>query len=134
MNTESKEFSRQQASGFRHHKPLMWKKPGTRLQLFLILLLSVVFLSGCISPKDKVDRATLLKTENAPQEQLLGEVNRFARVNSMRAKMDLKFEDNSYAEVGIAEKYRTVPGEVVVQRPANIFLKVQLLIVNSDIV
>lgn len=134
MERELKEFLRQQAFGFKHHKRLMWKKQSARLHLLLILLfLSVVFLSGCISPKDKVDRATLLKTENAPQDQLLAEINRFARVNSMRAKMDLKFEDNSYAELGIAEKYKTADGEVVVQRPGKILLKVQVPILKTDV-
>lgn len=101
--------------------------------LLFIVLFAVVFFSGCISPKDKVERATLLKSENAPQEQLLAEVNRFARLNSMRAKMDLKFEDNSFAELGIAEKYKTADGEVVVQRPANILLKVQVPIIKTDV-
>jgi outer membrane murein-binding lipoprotein Lpp len=134
METEVKEFLRQQAHCFKHHNRLMWKKQGARLPLFLILLsLSVLFLSGCISPKAKVERATLLKTENAGQDQLLAEVNRFARVNSMRAKMDLKFEDNSFAELGIAEKYKTADGEVVVQRPSNILLKVQIPIIKTDV-
>ena len=134
METEVKEFLRQQAHCLKHHNRLMWKKQGARLPLFLILLsLSVVFLSGCITPKDKVARATLLKTENANQEYLLGEVNRFARVNSMRAKVDLKFEDNSFAELGIAEKYKTADGEVVVQRPANILLKVQIMVIKTDV-
>ena len=129
-----KEFSRQQAGRFRHHKPLMWKKQSTRLPLFLLLLIfSVVFLSGCISPKTKVERPTLLKSEIAAQEQLLGEVNRFSRVNSLRAKMDLKFEDNSFAELGIAEKYKTADGEVVVQRPGKILLKVQVPIIKTDV-
>lgn len=112
----------------------MRKKQNARLQLFLTLLfLSVVILSGCISPKDKVERPKLLKGESALQEQLLGEINRFARVNSMRAKMDLKFEDNSFAESGIAEKYKTADGEVVVQRPASILLKVQVPVVKVDV-
>lgn len=51
----------------------------------------------------------------------------------MRAKMDLKFEDNSFAESGIAEKYKTADGEIVVQRPANILLKVQVPIIKSDV-
>jgi hypothetical protein len=46
-------------------------------------------LSGCISPKEKVSTPKLLKTENATQAELLGQVERFARINSMRAKMDL---------------------------------------------
>lgn len=102
---------------------------------FLILLFAI-FLSGCgsfVKTKDN-KRATLLKTENASAAELISEVNRYAKVNSMRAKMDLKFEDNSFAELGIAEKYRTAPGEIVVQRPASIFLKVQVPVINSDIV
>jgi hypothetical protein len=75
----------------------------------------------------------LLKVEDALQSQLLEQVNRFARVNSMRAKMDLKFEDNSYAEIGIAEKYKTADGEVVVQRPGKILLKVQVPFIKTDV-
>ncbi|MGI8884229.1 MAG: hypothetical protein ACR2IA_08295 [Pyrinomonadaceae bacterium] len=102
-------------------------------QLLLISLFAL-FLSGCIKPSDKVERAKLLKTENAAQSELLGEINRFAVVKSMRAKMDWKFEDNSYAEVGLAEKYKTADGEVVVQRPANILLKIQIPIIKTDVV
>lgn len=64
---------------------------------------------------------------------MLEQINQIARVNSMRAKMDLKFEDNSYAELGIAEKYKTADGEVVVQRPGKILLKVQVPIIKTDV-
>lgn len=98
------------------------------------LLILILFSGGCGSfIKTKDARPTLLKVEDATQAQMVEQINNFAKVNSMRAKMDLKFEDNSYAALGIAEKYRTAPGEVVVQRPANIFLKIQFPIVNSDI-
>ncbi len=110
---------------------------NTRSKIYLLLFLSFIFfLNGCgvFSPKESVERAKLLKTEEAAQTDLIATVNRFAKVGSMRAKMYLKFEDNSYAEVGLAEKYKTADGEVVVQRPANILLKVQLPIVKSDIV
>lgn len=116
-----------------HQKQMMFDK-NTRSKIYLLLFLSfIIFLSGCISPKDSVITPKLLKTEDATQAELITTVNRFARVNSMRAKMYLKFEDNSYAEVGLAEKYKTADGEIVVQRPANILLKVQFPIVKSDI-
>lgn len=101
--------------------------------LSFLFLFSALFLSGCISPKEKIVTPKLLKTENATQAELINEVNRFARVTSMRAKMDLKFEDNSFAESGIAEKYKSADGEVVVQRPANILLKVQVPVVKYDV-
>lgn len=102
----------------------------------IFIILATFIFGGCsvFSPKTQNKSATLLKTVDAPQLQLLGEINRFAKVNSMRAKIDLKFEDNSYAEKGVAEKYKTVPGEVVVQRPSNILLKLQIPVLNSDLV
>lgn len=99
----------------------------------LILFLGLVLLSGCNIVKKEDTTPTLLKTENASQMQLMAEVNRFARVGSMRAKMDLKFEDNSFAQFGSKEVYRSADGEVVVQRPANIFLKVQVPVIKSDV-
>src|SRR6478672_219116 len=97
------------------------------------LLLVVGFSAGCISVKKESKAPVLLKTDTATQAQLMSEVDRFARVNSMRAKMDLKFEDNSFAEFGSKEVYRQADGEVVVQRPAKILLKVQVPIIKSDV-
>jgi hypothetical protein len=126
----------QLARPIRHHKTNMLSKTPF-VKFYFILLISLAFsLTGCsaLSPKVKDKAATLLKTENATQAQLVSVVDRFARVNSMRAKMDLKIEDNSYAEVGLAEKYKSADGEVVVQRPANILLKVQIPFIKSDLV
>lgn len=99
----------------------------------VILIFAVGALSGCISPKTANKTPTLLKTENATQAELVSEVNRFARVDSMRAKMDLKFEDNSFAQFGSKEVYRRADGEVVVQRPSSIFLKVQIPVIKTDV-
>ena len=125
-------FLRQQAF-FRGHQKQMFRRNFFRHKPIILLLSFVLFSSGCITPKTNVSRPTLLKVEDAAQAQLLEQVNRFARVNSMRAKMDLKFEDNSYAELGIAEKYKTADGEVVVQRPGKILLKVQVPIIKTDV-
>ena len=112
----------------------MFRRNFFRQSSIILLLLFVLFVSGCIKPSTKDNsRPTLLKVEDAAQAQLLEQVDRLARVNSMRAKMDLQFEDNSYAELGIAEKYKTADGEVVVQRPGKILLKVQVPIVKLDV-
>ena len=47
--------------------------------------------------------------------------------------MNLKFEDNSFAQFGSKEVYRSADGMVVVQRPANIYLKVQVPVIKSDV-
>jgi hypothetical protein len=106
------------------------------LQSFPIILIALtIFLNGCgvFSPKTTSKIPPLLKTENAAQSELLEKINHLAQVNSMRAKMYLKFEDNSFAELGIAEKYKSADGTVVVQRPANIFLEVQVPVIKSDV-
>ena len=100
--------------------------------LAMPVLVTVAFSVGCgIKTNDPTPR--LLKTEKAVQADLMKEINRFAMVNSMRAKMDLKFEDNSFAEFGSKEVYRRADGEVVVQRPGKILLKVQVPIIKTDV-
>ena len=99
----------------------------------IVLFSLVIFLTGCISPKDKVKKARLLETSDAAKSDLIAQINSFAKINSINAKMYLKFEDNSYAELGIAEKYKTADSTVVVQRPASIRLKVEVPIIGTDV-
>ncbi len=130
----TKDFSRQQPNFYKHLKPLMYINKFHK-QLFLLLFIAgTVFLSGCFSIKTQDKRPTLLKTETANQSELLNDVNNLAKINSMYAKVDLKFEDNSYAEIGLAEKYKTIDGLIVVQRPASIQLNVQVPVIKTDIV
>lgn len=104
------------------------------MQLLLIFLISLaIFSAGCSIVKTKDSTPTLLKVEDATKAELTNEINRFAKVSSMRAKMDLKFEDNSFAQFGNKEVYRAADGEVVVQRPANILLKVQVPVIKTDV-
>jgi hypothetical protein len=99
--------------------------------IFTFILLG--FLTGCSIVKSDQKTATLLKTEDASREQLMNEVNRFAAVNSVHAKMYLKFEDNSFAEFGSKEVYRAADGDVVVQRPSKIYIKVQVPVIKTDV-
>jgi hypothetical protein len=124
---------RQQAAESKHHKRNMFIGIP-RLQLLIIFLISLaIFSSACIRVKTEDKTPTLLKTEDATRADLLNEVNRFARVNSMHAKMDLKFEDSSFAQFGNKDVYRAADGDVVVQRPAKIYLKVQVPVIKSDV-
>ncbi|MFL6467286.1 MAG: hypothetical protein ACJ72Z_04945 [Pyrinomonadaceae bacterium] len=103
-----------------------------RYLLVLLLAVLTAFATGCII-KNKKTTATLLRTEDAGIEQLKSEVDRYARVGSMRAKMYLRFEDNSFAQFGSKEVYREADGEIVIQRPANILMKVQVPVIKSDV-
>ncbi|MFV0387366.1 MAG: hypothetical protein ACK5NT_01315 [Pyrinomonadaceae bacterium] len=90
-----------------------------------------IILSGCLNQKAKSPR--LLETTTARITDLEKQVQDIASVNSIRSKMYLKFEDNSAAEKGIAEKYATADSTIVVQRPGNILLKVEAPIIGTDI-
>ncbi len=100
-----------------------------------LLVFSALFLgAGCNIVKKESKTAVVLKNESATQADLIKEVNRFAQVDSLRAKVDFKFEDTSFGELGMKEAYRNAPGEITVQRPGMILLKVQTPIVGGDLV
>jgi len=67
---------------------------------------------------------------DAGKDRLIAEVNRLAVTKSVHGKVDVQFEDTSFATVGIADKYRQVDGTVTLQRPAKIHLAIQLLFVD----
>jgi hypothetical protein len=66
----------------------------------------------------------------ARKDQLMQEVNRLATVKSIHSKVDIQFEDTSFAAVGIAEKYRQVDGNLILQRPGKIYLELQFTIID----
>ncbi|MEZ5307972.1 MAG: hypothetical protein R2684_12575 [Pyrinomonadaceae bacterium] len=101
--------------------------------LIVFAAISSVAVSGCITPRSKQQTATLLQAGNATQEELENQVDYLAQVTSMRAQMYFKFEDNSYADVGAAEVYKSADSDIVVQRPANIRLKVEVPVIGSDV-
>ena len=98
-----------------------------------MFVLAAGIFSGCNIVKKESKTAVLLKVEDATQTDLMNEVNRFAQVASMKAQMDLKFEDNSFAQFGSKEVYRAADGEVVVQRPASILLTVKVPVIKTDV-
>jgi hypothetical protein len=122
-----------QQGGAQTHQKLVKFTRFPKLASLVLLFVAAALATGCNIVKKNSSTPTLLKTEDASLEQLTAEVNRFARVNSIRAKMDLKFEDDSFAQFGNKEIYRSADGEVVVQRPGKIRLKVQLPIIKSDV-
>jgi hypothetical protein len=64
------------------------------------------------------------------KSQLVQEINRLAAVKSIHGKVDIQFEDTSFASAGIAEKYRQVDGSITLQRPGQIYLIIQFTFVD----
>jgi hypothetical protein len=106
----------------------LYKGPLKRFAIIYLLALATLTLSGCASlfgVKRKVNVPPLLGPLNeANTAQLITEINRLTAVRSIRGKVDIQFEDTSFAETGIAEKYRTAEGSVILQRPGQVYLTI----------
>lgn len=108
----------------------------TRLAIALVISVGLLASSGCDVPglKSKVTVPPLLgPLAEADTGQLLAEVNRTAALRSIRGKIDIQFLDTSFAECGVAEKYRTADGTVTLQRPGQIYLVIQTPFVNYSV-
>lgn len=108
------------------------------LRILSILLLISISLagSGCglFRTSKKVQIPQLLgPLTEADTPRLISEVNRLAGYQSIHGKVDIEFEDTSFAEVGIAEKYRQADGTVTLQRPGKIYLVISVPFIAKDI-
>lgn len=103
----------------------------------MLLLCGLFLTSGCASlfgVKQQVKVPPLLTPfSKAGTPQLIAEVNRLAAVRSLRGKVDIQFQDTSFAETGLAEKYRTADGTIFLQRPGQIYLKIEAPFVGTNI-
>jgi hypothetical protein len=112
-------------------------KTGARFIALLLLIVVTLSVSGCKSlfgVKQTVNVPPLLgPLADATSTQLMSEINRVAAVRSIRAKVDIQFQDTSFAESGLAEKYRTADGTLFLQRPGQIYLKIQAPFVGTNI-
>jgi hypothetical protein len=102
-----------------------------------MLALGLVAMSGCSSlfgVKRTVTVTPLLgPLTDARTPELIAEANRMAAVRSIKGKIDIQIQDTSFAESGVAEKYRTADGTVYLQRPGQIYLKIQAPFVGTNI-
>ena len=100
--------------------------------LLVVVLLVLTSSTSCslFGTHKKVSIPPLLPRVNGTREQMIQEVNRLASIKSIHGKLDIQFEDTSFASFGIAEKYRQVDGNLTLQRPGKIFLALQFTIVD----
>jgi hypothetical protein len=99
----------------------------------LILALLVGVASGCSTHKTVGVPKALSPLSDASMPQLIDEVNRVAAVRSIHGKVDIQFEDTSFATSGVAEKYRTADGQITLQRPGKVYLVVQVPLIAADV-
>jgi hypothetical protein len=104
----------------------------SRLLLTVFVVFSLLTTSACglFGAKKKVQVPALLPKTVAGRDRLFQEVNRLSNVTSIHGKVDIQFEDTSFATVGIADRYRLVDGDLTVQRPGKIYLIIQFLLAD----
>jgi hypothetical protein len=101
--------------------------------LILPLLAGLLVNSGCglFTAKKKVEVPQLLAPlVDANKDRLIQEVNRLATTKSLHGKIDIQFEDTSFAAEGLADKYRQVDGDITMQRPGRIYLVIRFSFVD----
>src|SRR5215211_5636706 len=105
----------------------------TRLLLPVFVASILLLNAGCglFGAKRKISVPQLLTPlAQANRDRLVQEVNRLSTVKSIHGKVDIQFEDTSFASSGIADQYRLVDGDITLQRPGKIYLVIQFTFVD----
>src|SRR5215216_294455 len=105
----------------------------SRLLLSVLAVSVLLFSAGCglFGAKRKITVPQLLgPLAKADKARLIQEINRLANVKSIHGKIDIQFEDTSFASSGVADQYRLVDGTITLQRPGKIYLIIQFTFVD----
>jgi len=105
---------------------------NARLATSLIAVLIAISV-GCSVHRTVEVPKPLAPLSTANANQLIDEVNGIAAVRSIHGKVDIQFEDTSFAASGIAEKYRTADGTITLQRPGKVYLVIQVPLIAADV-
>src|ERR1044071_10519104 len=104
-----------------------------KASITLALSAAVLLASGCNIVHKSVQTEKLLSPlVEATTPELVAAVNKLVSARSIRGKVDIQFEDTSFATSGIAEKYRTAGGSITLQRPGSIYLVIEAPVVAAD--
>jgi len=99
---------------------------ASRRGITIALVTFLFFGTGCnLIHKQVAVEKLLTPLSDGTTAELVTQVNNMATVRSLHGRIDLQFEDTSFASAGIAEKYRVADGSITVQRPGKIYLIVQ---------
>jgi hypothetical protein len=106
---------------------------NSRLLLTAVVLSVVLMASGCglFGAKRKIEVPPVVgPLENADKSRLIQAINRLSTIKSIYGKVDIQFEDTSFASYGVSDQYRLVDGTITLQRPSKIFLAIQFTFVD----
>ncbi|HSE32224.1 MAG TPA: hypothetical protein VLA93_11680 [Pyrinomonadaceae bacterium] len=104
-----------------------------RVAMLSLLVAGLLINSACglFRPSKRVQVPQLLSPlADAHKDRLIQEVNRLSTTRSIHGRIDIQFEDTSFAAQGLADKYRQVDGTITMQRPGRIYLVIQFSFVD----
>ena len=104
-----------------------------RLAVTLAVAISLSMAAACTTHKSVEVEKLLTPLSDADTSRLIALVNRLVAVRSLRGKVDIQFEDTSFATAGIAEKYHTADGTITLQRPGKVYLVIQVPLIATDV-
>lgn len=116
------------------HRLKNWE--SVRAAAAVAVLAAALLLSGCGLFKTKTRISVpqpLTPLIEADMAQMFQEINRLGAVRSLNGRVDIQFLDTSYAPCGLADKYRTADGRLVVQRPGQVYLIVQVPVIGTKV-
>ena len=119
-----------------HQLPNAHRLALPRLGIWLLLVSCLLVIPGCslLGTHKKIQVPQLLTPlAEANKTQLLQEIRRLAAVKSIHGRVDILFEDNSFADVGLADKYKQADGTITLQRPGAVYLVIQIPFIAKDI-
>jgi hypothetical protein len=91
-----------------------------------VVFAALLFTSACSLVHKQVETEKLLTPlSEANPSDLISVVNKLVGLRSIRGRVDIQFEDTSFATSGIAEKYRTADGSILIERPGKVYLAIQ---------
>jgi hypothetical protein len=105
----------------------------SRLLVFVFAVSVLLLGAGCslFGAKKQIEVPQLLTPlAQASKDRLIQEINRLSNVKSIHGKVDIQFEDTSFASSGVADQYRLVDGTITLQRPGKIYLIIQFTFVD----
>jgi hypothetical protein len=101
--------------------------------LAILLFISSSLLSlSCVSREIRVP-VFITPIEEATLEQLIEKINQFESIRTFTARCDLQFQSQKNAELGLGRQYRTAEGLLVLARPGNIRLMIQVPVVKTKV-
>ena len=117
-----------------HNNNARFPLANVRLAITLALSIILPLATACHIVHKPVEVEKLLTPlSEANTTQLITLINSLAGMRSIHGKVDIQFEDTSFATSGIAEKYRTADGSITLQRPSKVYLVVQGPLAIGDV-